>query len=159
MNTDELAQRIHTLESIEAIKKLKARYCALCDNQYDADSLAELFTEDAVWDGGGFGRHEGREAIRKFFQSAPEIFPFAIHNVMNPIIEIDGVNVDTATGQWYIFQACTLAKSNQAAWLAGRYNEKYEKQGGEWKFKHLTASAFFFTPYGEGWVKKPFIGQ
>jgi len=48
MNVEDLAQPIQTLESIEAIKKLKARYCALCDNQYDADGLATLFTEDAV---------------------------------------------------------------------------------------------------------------
>ena len=120
MSTDSLAQRIQTLESIEAIKKLKAHYCALCDNHYDADGLATLFTEDAVWDGGGFGRHEGREAIRKFFESAPEIFPFAIHNVMNPIIEISEDNANAATRQWYIFQACTLAKRDQAMWLAGR---------------------------------------
>ena len=86
MNADDLAQRIQTLESVEAIKKLKARYCAFCDNQYDADGIAELFTEDAVWDGGKFGRHEGREAIRTFFQGAAEIFPFAVHNVMNPIL-------------------------------------------------------------------------
>ena len=156
MSVEDLAQRIQTLESIEAIKKLKARYCALCDNQYDADGLAALFTEDAVWDGGNFGRHEGREAIRTFFQGASEIFSFAIHNVMNPIIEVDA---DIATGQWYVFQACTLAKGNQAAWLTGRYEEKYVKYEGEWKFKDLTASVFFFTPYGDGWVKKPLIGQ
>ncbi len=156
MNADDLAQRIQTLESIEAIKKLKARYCALCDNQYDADGIAELFAEDAVWDGGNFGRHEGREAIRTFFQGAAEIFPFAVHNVMNPIIEVD---VDTATGQWYLFQPCTLAKGDQAAWLAGRYEERYEKRGGEWQFTHLSVTPFFFTPYGDGWVKTPFLGQ
>lgn len=156
MNADDLAQRIQTLESIEAIKKLKARYCALCDNQYDADGIAELFAEDAVWDGGKFGKHEGREAIRTFFQGAAEIFPFAVHNVMNPIIEVDA---DTATGQWYLFQPCTLAEGNQAAWLTGRYEERYEKRDGEWKFTHLSVTPFFFTPYGDGWVKTPVLGQ
>lgn len=73
MSVEDLAQHIQTLESIEAIKQLKARYCALCDDQYDANGIASLFTEDAVWDGGNFGRHEGREAIRKFFQGASEI--------------------------------------------------------------------------------------
>jgi len=29
----------------EAIRNLKARYAALCDNQYDADGIASLFTE------------------------------------------------------------------------------------------------------------------
>ena len=74
---------------------------------------------------------------------------------MNPIIEVDG---DSATGQWYLFQPVTLAQENQAAWLAGRYEEKYEKRGGEWQCKYLTVTPFFFTPYGDGWVKKPLIG-
>ncbi|MGP4045390.1 nuclear transport factor 2 family protein [Streptomyces sp. 2A115] len=46
------------------------RYLALCDVPRRAEGeLEELFTEDAVWEGGGavygerFGRTEGREAI------------------------------------------------------------------------------------------------
>jgi hypothetical protein len=38
------------LEDAEAIRNLKARYAGLCDNQYDADGIASLFTEDAVWE-------------------------------------------------------------------------------------------------------------
>ena len=45
MNVEDLARRLQVLEDIEAIKKLKARYCAYCDNQYDADGIAALFTE------------------------------------------------------------------------------------------------------------------
>ncbi len=86
MNLEDLERRLRVLEDIETIKKLKARYCAYCDNNYDADGIASLFTEDAVWDGGKFGRYEGREAIRTFFRGAPRIFPFAIHQVMNPIM-------------------------------------------------------------------------
>jgi ketosteroid isomerase-like protein len=156
MDLDQLERRLQALEDIEAIKKLKARYCAACDNNYHADDIAALFTEDAVWDGGAFGKCEGREAIRRFFRGAPQIFPFAIHQVMNPIIEVQG---DKATGRWYLFQPCTLAEGNQAAWLAARYEEEYVKVGGEWKFKHLKVLPSFFTPYGEGWVKKRFIGQ
>ena len=51
MSLESLEKRIQVLEDIEEIKKLKHRYCALCDADYDADALAELFTEDAVWDG------------------------------------------------------------------------------------------------------------
>jgi ketosteroid isomerase-like protein len=75
MNLENLEQRLRVLEDIESIKKLKARYCAHCDNNYDADGIASLFTEEAVWDGGSFGKHNGREAIRTFFRGAPQIFP------------------------------------------------------------------------------------
>jgi Fe-S-cluster-containing dehydrogenase component len=57
VNLQELEKRLQALEEIEAIKRLKARYCAMCDAGYDSNGLAGLFTEDAVWDGGSFG-HE-----------------------------------------------------------------------------------------------------
>ena len=154
MNLEDLERRLRVLEDIEAIKKLKAHYCAYCDNNYDADGIAALFTEDAVWDGGNFGRYEGREAIRTFFRGAPRIFPFAIHQVMNPIIEVEG---EQAKGQWYLFQPATLAEGNQAVWLAARYEEEYVKVGSEWKFKRLKVFPSFLTPYDQGWVKKRFV--
>ena len=155
MNLEDLERRLRVLEDIEAIKKLKARYCAYCDNNYDADGIAALFTEEAVWDGGNFGRYEGREAIRTFFRGAPRIFPFAIHQVMNPIIEVEG---EQAKGQWYLFQPATLAEGNQAVWLAARYEEEYVKVESEWKFKRLKVFPSFLTPYEQGWVKKRFAG-
>jgi hypothetical protein len=156
MNMEDLAQRIQTLEDIEAIKRLKARYCGYCDNGYEPDSIASLFTEDGVWDGGLFGRSEGREAIRKFFSGASKMLPFALHYVMNPIIEVNG---NTAKGTWYLFQTCTFAEGNQAVWGAAKYTEEYVKQGSEWKFKNLKVDSAFWTPYDQGWAKKQFIQE
>jgi ketosteroid isomerase-like protein len=156
MDLEQLERRLRAVEDIEAIKKLKAKYCAACDNQYDPDSLAALFTEEAVWDGGDFGKYEGREAIRTFFRGASALLPFALHQVMNPLIEVDG---DTATGQWYLFQPCTLGEQNQAMWLAAKYAEEYVRTNGEWQFKSLKVNSQFFTPFEEGWAKKPFAGQ
>jgi len=55
---------VRRLEDIEAVKQLKYRYAAFCDQDYDPDGLAPLFTENAIWDGGIMGRYEGRDAIR-----------------------------------------------------------------------------------------------
>ena len=63
-----IERRLQALEDAEAIRNLKARYAALCDQQYDADRIAMLFTEDALWESPGLGRFEGREAIRNFFR-------------------------------------------------------------------------------------------
>jgi uncharacterized protein (TIGR02246 family) len=71
---ERMERRLQLLENAEAIRNLKARYAALCDNQYDADGIASLFTEDAVWESPGLGRFEGREAIRNFFRGASAIF-------------------------------------------------------------------------------------
>ena len=40
MDLAELEQRITRLEDIEEIKKLKARYTAACDDDYDSDAIA-----------------------------------------------------------------------------------------------------------------------
>ncbi|MCH8863703.1 MAG: nuclear transport factor 2 family protein, partial [Proteobacteria bacterium] len=64
--TNELNTQIEQLADIEAIRKSKHRYAAFLDDNYDAEGCATLFAEDAVWDGGSFGRHEGRDAIREF---------------------------------------------------------------------------------------------
>ena len=144
---------LQRLEDIEAIKQLKADYCALCDEGYDEDRLADLFTEDAVWDGGDRGKNQGQEEIRSFFKAAPRRLPFAIHMVTNPIIEVNG---DQATGIWYLFQACTYAEGNRAFWGSGRYDEEYVRVDGEWRFQHLKLTSHFWTPFDEGWAKTPF---
>ena len=71
---DRIERRLQALEDAEAIRNLKARYAAFCDHQYDADGIASLFTEDAVWESPALGRFEGREAIRNFFKGAPGSF-------------------------------------------------------------------------------------
>ncbi|MBV8360284.1 MAG: nuclear transport factor 2 family protein, partial [Deltaproteobacteria bacterium] len=48
-NIEELAARTQRLEDIENIKQLKARYCAFCDDNYNPQGIASLFTEDGVW--------------------------------------------------------------------------------------------------------------
>lgn len=154
MDLEALEKRIRRLEDLEAIKQLKARYAALCDANYDADALAELFTVDAVWDGGQLGRAEGREAIRHFFQGSSQRIAFAIHNMLNPIIEVDG---ETATGTWYLFQTCTYTDGNRAVWGAATYHDHYVHENGIWKFQHVQITSHFWTPFEDGWARTRFI--
>jgi len=110
----QLAQRVQALEDVNAIRHLKARYAAYCDDQYDAEGIAALFTEDAVWESQGLGRFAGRDAIRAFFQGASQLFPFAIHYSLNGQIAVQG---DTARARWYLFMPCTLGAGNRATLL------------------------------------------
>ena len=51
-----LKVRIAALEAENAVRKTIARYMALCDvpsGALDGESLAALFTEDAIWEGIG----------------------------------------------------------------------------------------------------------
>jgi SnoaL-like protein len=151
-NIEELAAQTRRLEDIEKIKQLKARYCAFCDDNYNPQGIASLFTDDGVWDGGELGKAEGHAAIVKFFQRAPSVFSFAIHHVMNPIIEVHG---DIATGRWYLHQPLTRKsrEGETAMWLAGRYEDEYVRVGDEWKFGRLKFIARFLARYDEGWAR------
>jgi hypothetical protein len=95
----------------------------------------------------------GRAAIREFFERAPERLPFAIHMVLNPIIEVDG---NRATGVWYLFQPCTYADGNRAVWGSACYDEECVRVDGEWKFQNLTLTSHFWTPFDKGWVEARF---
>lgn len=150
MDLAALEKRIAELEDLEAIRRLKARYCAACDDKYDADSIAALFAEDGEWDGAGFGRFEGRAAIREFFRTVPGRMAFAIHMVMNPVIEIDG---ERARGQWYLLSPCTVRREggNQAYWMGAVYRDEYVKVGGRWFIKSLRGEGRLWAPYARGW--------
>ena len=151
---DELERKVRALEDVEAIRNLKARYAAYCDDAYNPDEIAQLFVEDAVWEATGLGVFKGREAIRGFFQGASKIFTFALHYSLNPHIEVNG---DTARGKWYIFMPCTLGDGNRAAWVAAKDDEEYVRVNGEWKFKNKVATVLFTAPFEEGWVKTPTV--
>ncbi len=155
MNLEEMTKRLETLEDIEAIKKLKARYCLYVDKR-DEEGFVSLFTEDTVWDGGRFGHYEGQAAVRNFFRAIPEVLSFAVHYVMNPVIEVQG---EKATGEWYLLEPCTMVEGDQAVWGTARYEEKYVKEGGEWRFKEIKLIPVFWSPYEQGWVKKKFVQE
>lgn len=150
----ELARRIQAIESLEEIKKLKARYAEACDYKYNLEKMMEIFTEDAVWDGGKqFGVHKGREEIRALFTRASKTFPFAIHYFVQPNIRIKG---DKAYGRWYMFMAAT-SSDNRAVWLAGYEDDEYALIKGRWWQSRLKLTLLFQTPYEEGWHRKRFM--
>ena len=153
MAIDDLERRITVLEDIEAIKRLKARYCMVCDDNHNPDEIVKLFAADGVWEGvDGIGAHSGHAAIRKLFEGFRDRISFSQHNVMNPIIEVTG---NTARGTWYFLGPFTFRKGNRAYWLAARYEEDYVKVAGEWKFRHLRAIGRMSAPYETGWANRP----
>ncbi len=149
-----MERRLQRLEDAEAIRNLKAEYAALCDNQYDADGIAAMFTADAIWESPSLGRFEGREAIRGFFQRASGIFSFAIHYSLNGHIEIDG---DTAHARWYLFMPCTVAEGNRPMWRAGIDHETYVRVGDRWMFSHKRSEPLLNVNYAGGWSSGRFV--
>jgi uncharacterized protein (TIGR02246 family) len=151
MSQPTLEERIARLEDIEAIRQLKAMYCFHCDNGYDAERLAELFTEDAVWVGGGRGTFEGRSAIREFFRQPPKDYPYAAHLVTNPVIEVNG---HAATGLWHLLEPCNVNQDGTVVGriLSSRYEDVYRRDHGRWLIHRLKVTHHRITFEGNRWV-------
>ncbi|MEQ8495017.1 MAG: nuclear transport factor 2 family protein, partial [Gammaproteobacteria bacterium] len=84
-----------------------------------------------------FGTARGHAEISALFAKFRDMFSFSQHNMMNPVITVDG---DRATGIWYIMGPWTYRENGEEKWLALRYDDDYVKIDGEWKYQHLRVA-------------------
>ena len=161
---DPIEARLARLEDIESIGNLKAMYAHWCDHGYDADQLAALFAEDAVWDSNLFGPFEGREAIRGYFEElAKGDISWAHHCMIAPVIEVHEGGV-TARGTWYLLDLATFTSlatpgEKDAVIATANYEDTFIKQGGEWKFSRVTARFHQISNLDQGWARQQFRGE
>ncbi len=151
MDLAEIERRLTRLEDIEAIKQLKARYCEICDDDHNPDRITSVFAEDGIWESAEFGTGKGHEGIRKLFQDFQKLIEFSQHNVMNPIITVDG---NKATGEWYFMGPFRFHAGHEARWIALQYRDDYVKINGQWKYKHLRINLRLLAPHDGGWGKQ-----
>jgi uncharacterized protein (TIGR02246 family) len=121
------------LQDKEAIRDLMSVYCFHVDNG-DFEQFAALFTEDAVFEAGPFGKLQGRRAIYDFINAQvprPGEGPARKHCTLNHVIRINGTE---ARADSYIVVLRESAAGIIAS-LAGRYEDLLVKQGDEWRFK------------------------
>lgn len=149
-----IEQEVQRLKDIEEIRALKTHYAELCDDSYNPKGLAALFTEDAIWDGGLFGRYVGLQQIHDFFAGVSAHLTFALHMTMCHRIEIAPSGTE-ATGHWYTWMPATM--DGRAVFAAATYNDEYKKVNGTWLFHRVNAQIHFMTPYEQGWVKQPYL--
>ena len=155
-----LEARLAEVEAYRAILDLKSLYGTLADARYTrrgpksereiegiADQLANLFTEDAVWEGGGqLGRCEGRDAIRARFR-APTLH-YSWHFFVKPEIRVDG---DQAAGTWDVLALITTVEG-RAMWMVGVEHDEYERVEGRWLHTRMQLDSKLMAPYHEGWA-------
>jgi len=151
MELTDVERRLTRLEDIEAIKQLKARYCEICDDDHNPDRITSVFAEDGIWESKEFGIGKGHAAIRELFRKFQKLIAFSQHNVMNPIIEVDG---DRATAEWYFLGPFTFRDQREARWLALQYKDDYVKVDGRWKYQHLRVNLRLSAPHEKGWAEQ-----
>lgn len=158
-----LEKRVDRAEGQAEILALKSRYGALADARYSrkgprpqveidavADQLAALFTEDAVWEGGGaLGRCEGRTAIRDRFRE-PTLH-YAWHFFVKPEIRLDG---ERATGTWDVLAMITT-REGRAMWMVGVEHDEYVREQGRWLHTRMHLESQLMAPHDRGWGPAP----
>ena len=156
-----LEERLAVIEDSEAIAALQAHYVNLNDGGWggrpthrDPQAVADLFTDDGIWNGplGAVGA-AGKAAIVDLFTQF-QVIPFIIHNIMNPMIEVDG---DHARGEWHAIVATTMP-GGQAFWTLGRYRNEYQRTADGWKYSSMSFEAAAVTSYEKGWGVEQFLG-
>jgi hypothetical protein len=130
-----------TVEAIEQIKQLKARYFRLMD-QKRWEEWHELFTADvtAVYHGAPRRRSEGTAELR--CEGRADLVArvsgllasgISVHHGHMPEIEI--TSPTTATGIWAMVDYLRLPSLTMKGY--GHYEETYVKEEGEWKIKTI----------------------
>jgi uncharacterized protein (TIGR02246 family) len=146
---DDIMRRLETLENIESIKQVKARYFRFVDEKKH-DELAALFTPDAkvVVDGTTWDPATAMvNATRDFVGAAP-----TVHHGHMPEIQI--TSPDTASGIWAMedllpFPAGKDAPEGHHGY--GQYRETYRKVDGHWLIDSLVLTRFRMDPL-ENWT-------
>ncbi|OBH50447.1 nuclear transport factor 2 family protein [Mycobacterium sp. E2479] len=134
------------MDDIEAIKRLKARYCRLMDTK-DWNGYRELFTDDVTVDLELAGEavpgqgQDSTEAAGAVIAGADSFLAMlvptlgevvTVHQCHTP--EIDVLSPSTARGIWAMEDLLRFPDGTELHGF-GHYHETYEKQGEDWLIK------------------------
>ena len=119
------------LEDREEVRALHARYCLTIDTgRYE--EWIDCFTEDGVFASPRFGKHSGRDGLKKFAALYKESLGGAqvLHVVANPSFELDG---GSGTGVAYLlYYHCKDGHVQQST--VGYYTDQLRKTPSGWRF-------------------------
>ncbi len=158
---EDLEARLRALEDREAIRELRATYCFLVDDGRFDELVDDWFTEDARCEfRAADGSIEpmlaqGREQVRALFsQGVALLLRDMSHTVHNHRIRVED---GRASGDCYFELTATEVASGEDVVGAGRYIDRYRREGDRWRFAERRAEIFFMAPRAEGWNRQRFI--
>jgi len=149
-------KRLARLEAEQAARRVMTRYMRLCDQPDDGFPIAELgelFTRDAIWEGGGstygaaFGQHKGRDAIMAFiegFRNPTSHFTLNVHFLTSE--DIRAGDDETAEGSWIMLQLSTYADGHSSV-LSARITARFAVEGGVWRIARFRTENLFNAPW------------
>ncbi len=169
---EELQARLTRLADIKEIQNLQKIY-GYYQDYCEWEKIVDLFTDDGPSvEEADRGIYRGKKGIRRYFVDLlggggnKPIRPgyLGIMFQMQGVVTVapDG---KTAAGRWYGMgmEAKPIASLHEGelrqTWIHGVYENEYVKEDGIWKIKKLYFNLVFRTPFEDGWLKVPVIGQ
>jgi len=140
---DALARRVEQIDSIEAIRALRARYHELV-NEDAGNRLHELFSPGAAVSYGGRPEVRGRENIRAFFASFP--VQSARQFIHSHVVQVEG---DRGKGCSYLDGR--PVRDGKSFYVVGRFDDEYVRLDGQWLFQRVTLSVHYMIEASERW--------
>ena len=171
-----LQRRLAVLEAARSIANLQARYIYRLQS-HDYASIADMFANRAPVsvEMDNLGHFTGREkTVDVFLKVLKPLYTMkgalGLHMLTTPLVEVhpDG---QTAWGQWHTLGCNTqpdfVGHDSEvtadpvliAMWQQGKYFIDFVKEDDEWKFQNFRWYVNFRTPFDEGWVKRPIVGN
>lgn len=138
-----LTARVERMESIEAIRSLRARYHELV-NEDAGPRLYELFAPEAAVAYGGRPEVRGRENIRTFFANFP--VQTARQFIHSHEVLVDG---DRGTGSSYLDGR--PVRDGKSYYVVGRFDDEYIRLDGQWLFQRVTLTVHYMIEAAERW--------
>lgn len=130
VNSGQLQRVIDELE----LRDLVQTYCRAIDRQ-DFALVRTLYHDDAIDDHGDMFKG-GPDDYVAWLPTIMKMWDATVHALSNMLFKIDG---DTAEGELYVVAYHrTHAPDAQEIVVGGRYLDRYEKRGGQWKFIHRS---------------------
>lgn len=166
---EELQARITRLEDIKQIEKLQRIYGYYLDyNEFQ--KVVDLFSDNTESvEIADYGVYKGKKGVKKFYLELlggkpPRVGELSIGMIMQGVVDVEP-DGKTAKGRWY----CMMIEAKptislhegelRQLWGNGIFENEYVKENGKWLFKKVFFFLSFRTPYEDGWLKVPVIGQ
>jgi hypothetical protein len=169
---EELQARIQRLDDIKQIEQLQKIYGYYMDYA-EWQKVVDLFSDnDPSVEEADRGVYQGKEGIRRYYVDllgggpgkTPRPGWLSIMFQLQGVVSLD-VGATIAKGRWYGMgmEAKPTTSLHEGelrqTWISGVYENEYVKEGGRWKIKKLHFNLTFRTPYEDGWLKVPVVGQ
>ncbi|MGA9275748.1 nuclear transport factor 2 family protein [Ilumatobacter sp.] len=130
--------RLERLENVEQICRLKAAYCAACDDDHNGDTVVGLFAPGGTWSTSLGTSCANLDEIRTYFGAIRSSgrMRYSTHMVTNPVVDVDGSD---ASATWSFAMMYTDQQGHRYR-ILGFYRDEFVEITDGWRFRSISST-------------------